>query len=99
MMFLIGWQDYKHLWQDRNFYYLHFSGIKFAIMKQLIWYNPQNGIYSHGSEMDLKINESLIGTTMEVLYEMGESEISLMKKIVVQLNSARTETAIHFQRA
>ncbi|MFY0607955.1 MAG: hypothetical protein JXR10_14650 [Cyclobacteriaceae bacterium] len=68
-------------------------------MKQLIWYNSQNGTYNHGSEMDLNINESLLGVRMEVLYEMNESEERLVKKIVAQLNSARTEKSRSYTRA
>ncbi len=68
-------------------------------MKHLIWYNAENGIYNHGSEIDLNINESLTGVKMELLYEMEETEARLMKKIVAQLNSARTEQSGRHQRA
>ena len=68
-------------------------------MKHLIWYNSQDGSYNHGSEMDLNINESLIGVQMEVLYEMSDSEERLVHKIVAQLNSARTEKPRNFMRA
>lgn len=61
-------------------------------MKYLIWYTPSSETYNHGTETDLKINESLIGEEMEVLYTLEESEMSLVKKIVNQLNSARQES-------
>lgn len=60
-------------------------------MTHLIWYDSKTECYNHGSETDLKINESLTGEDMEVLYEMEESEIYLMGKIVAQLNNARRE--------
>lgn len=61
-------------------------------MKYLIWYSSQSGNYNHGSEMDHKVNESLTGESLEVLYELEESEIGLVKKIVSQLNNARNES-------
>ncbi len=42
--------------------------------------------------MDHKVNESLTGESLEVLYELEESEIGLVKKIVSQLNNARNES-------
>ncbi|WP_421873969.1 hypothetical protein [Marinoscillum sp.] len=61
-------------------------------MKYLIWYSPNSGAYNHGSEMDHKVNESLTGESLEVLYELEESEMVLVKKIVAQLNNARNES-------
>jgi len=66
-------------------------------MKYLIWYSSKSETYNHGSEMDLHVNESLIGERMEVLYEMEESELHLVKRIVGQLNNARKEK-VGYQR-
>ena len=44
-------------------------------MKYLIWYSSKSGCYNHGSEMDYKVNASLTGEELEVLYELDESEI------------------------
>ena len=71
----------------------HLSGSKFfaATMNYLIWYNPKNGNYVHGTEMDFHVHQSLTGEEMTILYELEESEIFLVKKIVAQLNAARSE--------
>ncbi|WP_258099542.1 hypothetical protein [Marinoscillum pacificum] len=61
-------------------------------MKYLIWYSSKSGCYNHGSEMDYKVNASLTGESLEVLYELDESEIGLVQKIVAQLNNARNES-------
>jgi hypothetical protein len=68
-------------------------------MKYFIWYNSQSESYGHGTEMDLHVNESLVGASMEVLYEMDESEIHLVRKIATQLNNARRERAVTFKVA
>lgn len=60
-------------------------------MNYLIWYNPILGNYNHGTEMDLHVHRSLTGEDMTILYELEESEIFLVKKIVAQLNAARKE--------
>lgn len=62
-------------------------------MEQLIWYSAKTGRYTFGSEMDLKVAESLTGEDMEVLYEMTDAEMPLIKKIVNQLNNARVEAS------
>ncbi|REE00474.1 hypothetical protein [Marinoscillum furvescens] len=63
-------------------------------MEQLIWYSAQTGQYTFGSEMDLKVAESLTGEEMEVLYEMTDAEMPIIKKIVNQLNTARVESSL-----
>ncbi|VXD17522.1 hypothetical protein [Marinoscillum sp. 108] len=68
-------------------------------MKHLIWYSSKTENYNHGSSIDLKISESLMGEKMEVLYEMEESEERLVRKIVSQLNNARLEKARNYQVA
>lgn len=60
-------------------------------MNYLIWYNPKTGYYDHGTEADLSVNQSLAGEELAVLYEMEETEVSLVKKIAAQLNNARQE--------
>lgn len=60
-------------------------------MNYLIWYNPKNGNYTHGTEMDFHVHQSLTGAEMTILYELEESETFLVKKIVGQLNAARSE--------
>lgn len=67
-------------------------------MKYLIWYSTKSESYNHGSEMDHKVNESLTGESLEVLYELEESEMSLVKKIVTQLNAARVESTDKYSR-
>lgn len=66
-------------------------------MKHLIWYSSNLQKYNHGTEIDLRVNESLSGEKMDVLYEMDESEIRLVRKIVDQLNAARKEKAFAYQ--
>lgn len=66
-------------------------------MKYLIWYSSKSENYNHGTLMDLKVNESLLGEKMEVLYEMDESELRLVRRIVAQLNNARLETSRTYQ--
>ena len=68
-------------------------------MKYLIWYSSKSGCYNHGSEMDYKVNASLTGEELEVLYELDESEIGLVQKIVAQLNNARNESPRRFASA
>ncbi len=68
-------------------------------MKYLIWYNSKTEAYHHGTEMDLNVNESLLGVLMDVLYEIEESELHLVRKIVAQLNNARQERAVTFKVA
>ncbi|MEQ8470009.1 MAG: hypothetical protein RIC35_02420 [Marinoscillum sp.] len=67
-------------------------------MKYLIWYSTKSENYNHGSEMDHKVNESLTGESLEVLYELEESEMGLVKKIVTQLNTARSEASGKYAR-
>lgn len=67
-------------------------------MKYLIWYCPSSETYSHGTEMDLKINESLLGESLEVLYTLEEDQMFLVKKIVTQLNAARQEASGKYEK-
>ncbi len=67
-------------------------------MKYLIWYSSKSGSYNHGSEMDFKVNESLAGEDLEVLYELEESQLGLVQKIVDQLNNARKESPGSFAK-
>ena len=60
-------------------------------MNYLIWYNPRTGNYNHGSMTDFEVNQSLVGEELTVLYEMEETEMFLIRKIVDQLNHAREE--------
>lgn len=60
-------------------------------MKHYIWYSSKTGYYNHGSEMDYNVNCALTGEELTVLYDMEESEIGLIRKIVSQLNAARVE--------
>lgn len=60
-------------------------------MNYLIWHNAKHGTYNYGTEMDLNIHESFSGDQYTVLYEMDDSELFLIKKIVSQLNAARIE--------
>lgn len=60
-------------------------------MSYFIWYSEINGIYDHGTEMDIHVQESLTGENLIRLYELEESELFLVKKIVAQLNVARVE--------
>lgn len=60
-------------------------------MKNLIWYSPRLGRYNYGTEMDYNINRSLTGEDLTVLYELDDSELRVIKKIVDQLNTAREQ--------
>lgn len=64
-------------------------------MQYLIWYNPNTGHYNHGSKMDFNVNQSLTGDKITILYELEETEMFLVKKIVAQLNNARQEQESH----
>lgn len=64
-------------------------------MSYFIWYSEKNGIYDHGTEMDFDVQESITGENLTILYELEESELFLVKKIVTQLNAARVEQESH----
>lgn len=66
-------------------------------MKYYIWYSTKSKSYNYGNEMDHKVYASLTGEDLDALYEMDESELPIVRKIVNQLNNARNEGSRHYQ--
>ncbi len=62
-------------------------------MKQLIWYNPDSKEYQWGSSSHFKIlrARSANKDAFTLLFKFNETNQSLAKKIIRELNSARKD--------